>query len=336
MRWYSTNYLKQALGNLPPSGVQIKPTLSRGSRGPNNTPIPRKIAKLAKLYPKSVASLVITPNVLTDKFRGEHPAPSGQLLSRSQTIFNNGKPRLEWTLANYNDIPDVKALKNPPKLLPEVLFLGHTNTGKLSLINNLLVNRMEGKTAGGKTEYAYVSSRAGYTKTMNCFNIGDKLRLIDSPGYGEFGQEEQGKMVVEYIERRKVLRRAYLLIDSSVGFVDEDMQILDLLVQEGIPFEVVFTKVDLVISKILKHHNVTGKPVTDLIARKKNYELVIQANELVVQYFTNIIDQAGLLTLPSLPKLLFNNAHSAKVVPKRYGYKEIRATIIECCIPNSY
>lgn len=276
--------------------------------------------KTERLPPRSVENLIITPNDLTNKFRTT--SVDSRAMSLGQKVFNSSRPRLAWTLANYNEIPDVKDSKYTP--LPEVLFLGHTNTGKSSLINNLLVSRQQGKTSGASTEYAYVNSHAGYTKTMNCFNISNKFSLVDSPGYGEYGEAKQGEMVVEYLERRRVLRRVFLLIDSTVGFREEDVQLLDLLHSEGLSYEIVFTKVDIVILKMMKQHDVEVKKVQDIKKRQENYDAVIKANEAVVEYYEKMVQPLKLS-----PRYVFNNAVSNRWVQGRYGYKEIRAIVVE-------
>ncbi|WEJ95068.1 hypothetical protein PSN45_002577 [Yamadazyma tenuis] len=323
VRTYSISYLTESIPPPPPL----------------SSPHPKLISSVN--HPKTVSHLIVTPKSLTNTFRHQDYAPvSGQLLNVTQKLFLGAKPRLEWTLADYKEIPDIKAIakaaENPAykfkaPILPEVLFLGHTNSGKSSLINNLLLNSKDSRTLGASTEYAFVSNKAGYTQTMNCFNVGNRFRLIDSPGYGQFGKEEQGQMVVEYIERRKVLRRAYLLIDSSHGLRDEDTQILGLLVTAGAPFEVVFTKVDMVILKIMKAHGVITKKVVDLASREANVLAVEHANAEVVRYYESLIENANLLNLPTLPRLFFNNAVANKMVQGRWGYKEIRTSIVESC-----
>ena len=154
----------------------------------------------------------------------------------SQGVFSRAQFKLEWTLAQYDDIPDVKYQRLKAELeattsslethllhpLPEILFLGHTNVGKSSLVNNLF--------GEGSGTLAYVSHQPGYTQTMNCYNVGKKFRLIDSPGYGMRGEEKQGQMVLEYLERRKVLRQVYVLIDAAQGMLPEDEEMLEHLI----------------------------------------------------------------------------------------------------------
>ncbi|ODV77912.1 uncharacterized protein CANTADRAFT_35772, partial [Suhomyces tanzawaensis NRRL Y-17324] len=296
----------------------------------------------------------ITAADLNNHFRHPiYPPPSPKQLTATQSLFNRCKTNLEWTYADYSDIPDIKykrlhqkrldaydqmdpynkteydenvvhskktfgikpELLNP---LPEVLLLGHTNVGKSSLINNLLLTKLESKSKGAFTEHAYVSKRAGYTKTLNCFNVGNKFRLIDSPGYGEFADFEQGKFVLEYLEKRALLRRVFLLIDSTEGFREEDIQLVNHLIELGVPFEVVFTKVDVVVSKSMPKKN-------------PDPELIRLGNRKVIEYFERIIDEVQLRDLVTLPRLLFNNTSVNKYVSMRYGYKELRCVMLESC-----
>lgn len=316
--------------------------------------------------PKDLTKLVLTPNTLNDKFRRqEYGKLALKDISEAQAFFNRCTVNLDWTFDNYDDIPDVKYQilqkqrletyeKMDPyhrteyeenlvnskktfgikpellKALPEILLLGHTNAGKSSLINNLLLSKVENKTAGAKTEYAFVSKRAGYTKTLNCYNIDGKLRIVDSPGYGEFGESKQGKVVIDYISKRHLLRRVFILIDSGAGFRDEDLEIIDHLITSGVPFEVIFTKVDAIVAKYMPK-----KAVFDSYTKSNDKHEIVktveEANQKIIHHYTTMIEEVGLDSLVTLPKLLFNNATTNKFVPMRYGYKEIRCIILQSC-----
>lgn len=318
------------------------------------------------LPPTDIASLVYTPLDLNRRFQVDgYIAPSVAQITHANSFFFRSSFKHEWTTAHYDDIPDIKVArqielkksqiekmeeyeKTPyytglekskktfgvkPQLLrplPEVLLLGHTNAGKLTLVNNLFLDKNQLKTTNGSTNYAYVSRRAGYTKCLNCYNVGNALRIVDSPGYGEFGEEDQGKVVLDYIRRRKQLRRTYVVIDSSVGVREEDAALMEFLVENGALFEIVFTKVDDVVSK--KMGRIDLKPSKgDVAARLAAFEAVKDANSKVVTHFDEIIQRAGLADLATLPRLLFNNSVGNKLIPRRYGYREIRFSILESC-----
>lgn len=330
-------------------------------------PVPKSVK--APDVPKPTASqlkkhAVLTPKNLTDEFRAsEYGKPTVNDTRKSQSFFHRAVTRHEWLLANYSEIPDVKYARlkgekqekldriepyqrtkyhvtleaskktfgiQPGLLqpLPEVVFLGHTNVGKLSLINTLLVSKSESSTAGEATEHAFVSRRAGYTKTLSCYNVGNTLRLIDTPGYGQFGETAQGDAVLEYLRERRQLRRAFVLIDSVEGVRDVDQSLLDYLTSEGVPFEVVFTKVDQLVQK--KYPKMHWNPSSGA-ELQSNVAAIKEGNEKVKEYYRRLIETSGLGDLPTLPRLLFNNSDTNRLVKMRHGYKEIRFAIAQSC-----
>ncbi|CAO3569215.1 unnamed protein product [Mortierella alpina] len=119
-------------------------------------------------------------------------------------------------------------------MIPEVAFIGRSNIGKSSLINGL-VNR---------NGLVKTSSKPGHTRMMNFFKIGDKLSLVDMPGYGWKSRDEWGGMILSYLQNRKNLKRIYILIDPSHGLKESDTQIMKLLDGSGLSYQVVLTKVD--------------------------------------------------------------------------------------------
>ncbi|KAF9895598.1 hypothetical protein BX616_009291, partial [Lobosporangium transversale] len=84
----------------------------------------------------------------------------------------------------------------------------------------------------------------GHTQMMNFFKIGDRLSLVDMPGYGWKSRDEWGGMILDYLQHRKNLRRIYILIDPSHGIKDSDSQIMKLLDESGLSYQVVLTKTD--------------------------------------------------------------------------------------------
>lgn len=245
--------------------------------------------------------------------------------------------RLKAESAAREDLNDTRLAEAPrkrtsfginPKLLqplPEVLLLGHTNVGKSSLVNHLL----------GEKNMAFVSRQPGYTRTMNCYNVGDRFRLVDSPGYGARGEEKQGQMVLEYLEKRRILRQVYVLVDSVQGIVAEDGPILDHLIDSGIPFDIVFTKVDKVIDRHMSHipSNVKlaikKQTVLPPDARMAYAESIRDTNAKIERYFGKMIHDAHLDQLASLPRIYFNNAYKSAYVRRCHGYQELRHAMLE-------
>lgn len=280
---------------------------------------------------------IINPNILNDIFSG---IPTNTEVAKSQRFFNNVKIELEWTLADYNEIPDVKyeILKAKsmatstqstkrtfgikPELLkplPEVLLMGRTNAGKSSLINNLLVSK---KSLMRHEQLAYVSSKAGFTKTLNSFRLSNELRLIDSPGYGRGGVEIQGEMILAYIKNRRQLKRVLLLISSTDGFADEDLQLVHYLHDRGIPVDIVFTKMDELLKKFCKK---------DLFKKDNAETMIKEANQKIVEHYSQLIDESGLENARSTPRFMFNNAQTNDFLTEFMGIKTTRYYLLRSC-----
>lgn len=307
---------------------------------PSKTPVPEipggKSPKPQYLPPQDVSKMIYTPLDLNNRYRGDgYYAPTAAQISHADAFFFRASFRHEWTCAHYNDLPGVKTESDKKQTkghlpLPEILLLGHTNAGKLTLVNNLFMNKEQAKNTNGAPSLAYVSRRAGFTKCLNCYNVSDTIRIVDSPGYGEFGEEQQGEIVLEYIRRRKELRRTFLVVDSTAGIRDEDAALIDFLVEHGVPFEIVFTKVDAVVSR--KFPKIKMKSSKNNVeARLAAFEAVKDGNSNVVAHFDSIIQRSGVSELAALPRLLFNNSCGNALLPRRYGFREIRFAILESC-----
>jgi GTP-binding protein len=129
--------------------------------------------------------------------------------------------------------------KCPQDGKPEYAFIGRSNVGKSSLIN-MLTNRKG---------LAMTSSKPGKTQLINHFIINDEWYLVDLPGYGyaQRGKEgrEQIRVIIEdYIMERAELTCLFLLLDCRHEPQKIDMEFMEWLGEEGIPFVIVFTKTD--------------------------------------------------------------------------------------------
>lgn len=129
----------------------------------------------------------------------------------------------------------------PESKLPEVAFVGRSNAGKSSLIN-ALTNR--------KT-LARVSQTPGRTRQINFFRLGDRLMLVDLPGYGfakasraEAGQWQRS--IFAYLSARAHLQRVVLLLDARRGIMDSDAEAMALLDRAAVSYVAVLTKIDTV------------------------------------------------------------------------------------------
>lgn len=129
--------------------------------------------------------------------------------------------------------------KCPESQLPEYAFIGRSNVGKSSLIN-MLTN---------KNGLAMTSSKPGKTLLINHFLINNNWHLVDLPGYGfaTTGKKmrEQLQTIIEsYILYREQLTCLFLLIDSRHAPQKIDVEFMTWLGENGIPFAIVFTKLD--------------------------------------------------------------------------------------------
>ena len=127
----------------------------------------------------------------------------------------------------------------PAPLGPEIAFAGRSNVGKSSLVNALT----------GQKALARASGQPGRTKQLNFFNLGDRLTLVDMPGYGyaqaakEVKKDWQGLMF-DYLRGRPDLRRVVLLLDARVPIKDSDEAAMSLLDRAAVTYQFVLTKTD--------------------------------------------------------------------------------------------
>ncbi len=127
----------------------------------------------------------------------------------------------------------------PNSQLPEYAFIGRSNVGKSSLINMLT----------GRKSLAKVSGKPGKTRLINHFLINDRWHLVDLPGYGyaKVSKKEKKvfqKFITDYFKKRKQLVNAFVLIDSRHEPQTIDLEFMQWLGVNAIPFSVIFTKTD--------------------------------------------------------------------------------------------
>jgi len=136
-------------------------------------------------------------------------------------------------------ISNTDYLKCPDSKLPEYAFIGRSNVGKSSLIN-MLCNRKD---------LAMTSSRPGKTLLINHFLINKNWHLVDLPGYGyatagKKMRDQLQDIIESYILNREQLTCLFLLIDCRHEPQKIDLEFMEWLGENGVPFSIVFTKLD--------------------------------------------------------------------------------------------
>lgn len=148
-------------------------------------------------------------------------------------------------------ISNVRADKCPSHDKPEYAFIGRSNVGKSSLINMLT----------GRSSLAMTSSTPGKTMLINHFLINDEWYIVDLPGYGyaqrnKAAREQLRSIIEDYILNREQLTNLFVLIDSRHAPQKIDMEFINWLGENGIPFSIVFTKTDK-LSKAEERRNIS-------------------------------------------------------------------------------
>ena len=129
--------------------------------------------------------------------------------------------------------------KAPKDRIPEYAFIGRSNVGKSSLINMLM----------GRKDLAKTSGKPGKTQLINHFRINDNWFLVDLPGYG-YAQISKKKRTIfqyfieNYFKERQQLVCTFVLIDSRHDPQKIDLEFMQFLGENQIPFCIVFTKAD--------------------------------------------------------------------------------------------
>ena len=137
----------------------------------------------------------------------------------------------------------------PAGNLPEYAFIGRSNVGKSSLINMLT----------GKKGLAMTSSKPGKTQLINHFMINNSWFLVDLPGYGyaqrgKDGRDNIRRIIEDYILEREQLTNLFVLLDSRHAPQTIDLEFMEWLGENGIPFSIIFTKIDKLGTGIVKQN----------------------------------------------------------------------------------
>lgn len=121
----------------------------------------------------------------------------------------------------------------------EFAFIGRSNVGKSSLINMLMQH----------PDLAKTSSKPGKTLLINHFIVNDEWYIVDLPGYGyaRESKEQRDKLrsiIENYVMNREQLTNLFVLVDSRLEPQKIDIEFINWLGENGIPFSIIFTKAD--------------------------------------------------------------------------------------------
>ncbi|MCC8132828.1 MAG: ribosome biogenesis GTP-binding protein YihA/YsxC [Tannerellaceae bacterium] len=146
-------------------------------------------------------------------------------------------------------ISNTQVDKCPEGNRPEYAFIGRSNVGKSSLIN-MLTNRKG---------LAMTSQKPGKTQLINHFIINNDWYLVDLPGYGyaqrgKEGRENIRRIIESYILQREQLTFLFLLLDCRHEPQKIDLEFMEWLGENGIPFSIIFTKTDKISKGRLKEN----------------------------------------------------------------------------------
>ncbi|KAK2592016.1 hypothetical protein QQS21_010287 [Conoideocrella luteorostrata] len=191
-----------------------------------------------------------------------HQPPTINLDSaQSHITARTTKPQIQQLLAaekffssRYKFLYSAETLRHHPpnSHTPEIIILGASNVGKSTFLNALV----------GSSTAARVSQKPGRTTLMNAFGVGPppkiprelvpkgtlpprhSLVLVDTPGYGYKSQASWGDAIVKYLQNRRVLRGAVVLLSSEKKLLPEDRWMLRTLAEANTRTVVVLTKAD--------------------------------------------------------------------------------------------
>ena len=141
----------------------------------------------------------------------------------------------------FLDTVAVRRSQYPTEGKPEFLLVGRSNVGKSSFINTIIEQK----------NLARTSQRPGKTQTLNFYLVNDSFYLVDVPGYGyasvnQETQKKMGLMIEEYLEKRKEMKRVFMLVDFLIKPTENDVMMYEFLKYYNIPVTLVLTKVDKV------------------------------------------------------------------------------------------
>ncbi|KAM9981810.1 hypothetical protein ACTFIY_004132 [Dictyostelium cf. discoideum] len=205
-----------------------------------------------------------------------------------------------------------------PETLPEVAFIGRSNVGKSSLINALTQRGL-----------AKTSDKPGQTQSINWFELGSTLYLVDLPGYGfafakESLVEQWSDITIHYLTQRKCINCVFILIDSRHGLKDSDRNLLLELDKNKIKTHIILTKADLTKPEdLVKRISITNQEIQTNYRYSTTPVLPISSKNL-----SGISDLSKLIKVMKLkvkPIKINPNLQSKQILsPKDFQLKKLK------------
>lgn len=184
-------------------------------------------------------------------------------------------------------ISNTDVAKCPNEPLPEYAFIGRSNVGKSSLINMLTERKSLAKTSG----------RPGKTQLINHFKINGNWFLVDLPGYGYAKVSKKSKKtfqkyITDYFVKREQLVCAFVLVDIRHEPQKIDMEFMEWLGENAIPFCIIFTKADKLKPKAIKQNvdNYIEKILSGAWEEAPNYFVTSSSKNIGREEVLNYID----------------------------------------------
>lgn len=256
-------------------------------------------------------------------------------------------PRQSQAVQKFFDSCDVKLnriISEPEKIdglssMPEVAFMGRSNVGKSSLLNALLYPQTADKQAAEKKEFARVANHPGFTKTLNFYTCGRQVRVVDMPGYGYGSKTDQGNLIRTYLENQRALKRVYLLASCKEGLTELDDMALNILTEFGIPWQLVFTKLDKLITKPEKvnqnNNNDKRQEKLSLLDKLKSKPVGKQYTEALSLKDTELINKVVATGLPQVEEYpsVFEQVIGTSATKRLnfLGVGTLRTSIFQAC-----
>lgn len=181
--------------------------------------------------------------------------------------------------------------KCPVNKIPEYAFIGRSNVGKSSLIN-MLTNH---------SNLAKTSNRPGKTQLINHFNINKEWFLVDLPGYGyaKVSKKDRAKfqqIIYDYFFKREQLVCSFVLIDIRHTPQKIDLEFMEFLGKNQIPFCIIFTKSDkLPKTKVHKHLKIYELKMLESWSSMPTYFTTSSVNKNGKEAVLNFIAETNIL-----------------------------------------